>query len=86
MPEWLERELARELKSVEAPDDLWQRVHAVRGAVTVRGRARPPALFLAAAAMLLLTAGALWLWGNPARNPVPQPTASGSCYACHMSL
>jgi len=84
MPEWLERELTREMAPVEAPEDLWHRVNA-RG-VTVRGTHRPPALLLAAAAMLLLSVGAIWLWGNPVRTPVPRPAASGSCYACHMNL
>ena len=85
MPEWMERELARELSPVDAPDDLWLRIRDGRGKAPVR-KSRPQAFLVAAAAMLLVTAGAIWLWGSPARNPVPQVSAQGSCYACHTSL
>ena len=39
MPDWLELELAEELRPTAAPDELWERI---RGAAPV-GQARPPA-------------------------------------------
>jgi hypothetical protein len=39
MPDWLELELAEELRPAAAPDELWERI---RGAAPV-GQARPPA-------------------------------------------
>ncbi|HUA58968.1 MAG TPA: hypothetical protein VML19_09455 [Verrucomicrobiae bacterium] len=85
MPEWLERELARELAPVEAPDELWLRVRSGGPAVS-RRKGRSPVLLLAAAAALLATVGAIWMWGSPVRDGGRQTMAQGSCYACHTSL
>jgi len=85
MPEWLEQELAREIAPVEAPDELWCRIQMGRVAV-VSPRRRSPALLVAAAAMVLVTAGAIWLWGSPVRTGTATPSAQGSCYMCHTSL
>jgi len=83
MSEWLDRQLTAELAPVEAPDELWQRVQAGRlTVVPPRRQGRSPLLLVAAAAGLLVTAGAVWLWGNPA-TPTPGRVAQGSCYACH---
>ncbi len=82
MPEWLERELSRGLAPVKAPDELWLRVSS-GGAHRRRGRSH---VFLAVAAGLLVTVGAIWLWGNPARNPASQVAAQGACYSCHTNL
>jgi hypothetical protein len=57
MPEWLERELAGSLAPVDAPDALRDRTF--RPAVTMP--ARRVSVFLIAAAMVLLTAGTMWL-------------------------
>ena len=85
MPEWLERELARELAPVEAPDELWMHVRLGRMA-PARHRGRSPILLVAAAAALLATVGAIWMWGSPARSGRQQTMAQGSCYACHSTL
>lgn len=86
MPEWLEKELARELAPVEAPEELWRRVRGGRVIVIGRQQSRPPALLVAAAAMLLATVGAIWLWGSPGRPSPNRATAQGACYTCHASL
>lgn len=86
MSEWLELELADQLAPVEAPDELWGRVR--RGRAPQPRPRRPPALWLAAAAMVVATAGAIWLFGaSPAGAPSPnRVSAQVSCYACHTSL
>lgn len=53
---WIERELARELGAVAAPEPLWDRV-APRGAPR-RKRSVAPALWPAVAALIVVTAGA----------------------------
>jgi hypothetical protein len=86
MPEWLERELAANLAPVEAPDSLRERV--------LRPKALPArqiSVFLIAAAMMVLTAGTVWL---SARQPVRVTTArwnaaaraplnDHNCVLCH---
>ena len=92
MPDWLELELADQLAPVEAPDELWGRVrgsaHGARGPATRPRPSRSPALWLAAAAMLVATAGAIWLFGaSPAGAPSPnRVSAQASCYSCHNTL
>ena len=88
MPEWLQRELSRQLRPVEAPEELWRRVRSGRSVPERRRPKRSPVLLLAAAAMVLTTVGAIWLFGG---SPAGVRTASrvgaeASCYACHTSL
>jgi hypothetical protein len=63
MPEWLERELAAGLAPVEPPDSLCESVLGPRRALP----ARRVSVFLIAAAMVVLSAGTVWL---SARQPV----------------
>jgi hypothetical protein len=89
MPDWLERELAHQLAPVEAPAELWGRVRGSRDGPAIRRRpGRSPALLLAAAAMVVATVGAIWLFGgSPAGAPAPnRVSAQVSCYTCHTSL
>jgi len=87
MPEWMQRELAAGLAPVEAPDALRERV--LRPAMAQP--ARRVSVFLIAAAMMVLSAGTVWLSG---RQPVRVTTArwntaaraSGNdhnCVLCH---
>jgi len=60
MSDWLELQLAHELRPVEAPEGLWGRVQAGRRRPVTRNRwwtARLPAL---ASVALVITAGLLW--------------------------
>ena len=74
MPEWLERELTAHLSPAEAPEALAGRVLA--------GRARLAAVRISplwiAAAMVVLSAGTLWL---SARPPAPVSNARWSASA-----
>jgi hypothetical protein len=87
MPEWLERELAAELAPVEAPDALRQRILRPCNVLP----ARRVSVFLIAAAMVVLSAGTVWL---SARQPVRVSNARWSpatraqindhnCVLCH---
>ena len=83
--DWLELELAHGLAPVEAPGELWKRV---RWASDLAPRPRPrrsPALMLAAAAMVVATVGAIWVFGaSPTGAPSPnRVSAQASCSACH---
>ncbi len=84
MSKWLEQQLTRELTPMKAPEELWSRVDEACDGQQRRGRS--PAVLAAAAAMLLITAGSVWLWANPGRRVPPPVTAHGACYACHASL
>jgi hypothetical protein len=87
MPEWLERELSAGLAPVEAPDALRERVLRPRRALP----ARRVSVFLIAAAMVVLSAGTVWLsarqpvrvsnapWGPATRAPLNDH----SCVLCH---
>jgi hypothetical protein len=92
MPDWLELQLAHQLAPVEAPDELWGRVRGfgsgARGSAPSPRPRHSPVLWLAAAAMLVATAGAIWLFGaSPAGAPSPnRVSAQVSCYACHTTL
>lgn len=63
MPEWLEHELTAGLAPVEAPDALREYVLGPRRVLP----ARRVSVFLIAAAMVVLSAGTVWL---SARQPV----------------
>jgi ferric-dicitrate binding protein FerR (iron transport regulator) len=88
MADWLELELAHQLAPVEAPDELWGRVREARNPAPSPRPRRSPALWLAAAAMVVATAGAIWLFGaSPSGAPSPnRVSAQASCYACHTTL
>jgi hypothetical protein len=89
MPEWLERELAGSLAPVDAPDALRDRVF--RPAVTMP--ARRVSAFLIAAAMVLLTAGTMWLSSvqsprasAPRWSPVSRVQVNDhTCVLCHTT-
>jgi hypothetical protein len=87
MSDWLELELAQELAPVEAPDELWDRVRGGRLAIVPKPR-RSPVLWLAAAAMLAATVGAVWLFGGSTAGAPSsaRATMQVSCYTCHTSL
>ena len=53
--QWLEMELARQLRPVEAPEELWDRIHAPR----TRPRAGSIPLWPIAAALLLTVSGVI---------------------------
>jgi hypothetical protein len=88
MPEWLERELAANLAPVQAPEELRDRMF--RPAMMP---ARRVSAFLIAAAMVLLTAGTMWLssaqssrvsatrWSPTSRVQVNDHT----CVLCHTT-
>ena len=80
MPEWLERELAMNLAPVEAPEILGERVLRPRSAPRRRVSA-----FLIAAAMVVLSAGTVWLSARaPERiTPVRWKVNDHNCAACH---
>lgn len=83
MPEWLERELAAGLAPASAPEALRERVLQPR-----RMPARRVSAFLIAAAMVVLSAGTVWLSGRPAQRATPRWNAQGNastCLACHVS-
>jgi hypothetical protein len=61
---WVEKELARQLRPVAAPDDLWDRIEERRNARPER-RLRWPAWPIAAALMLAAGAAAIWQIGAP---------------------
>ncbi len=87
MPEWLERELTAGLAPVEAPHSLRRRVLAPRRVLP----ARRVSVFLIAAAMVVLSAGTVWLsarqpvrvsnarWSPAARAPINDH----NCGLCH---
>jgi hypothetical protein len=82
MPEWLERELSAGLAPVRAPEALRDRVLQPR-----QMPARRVSALLIAAAMLVLSAGTVWL---SARQPAPETTrwnthGASACSACHLS-
>ncbi len=86
MPEWLQRELSASLAPVEAPEALRERI--MRPSALP---ARRVSAFLIAAAMVVLSAGTVWL---SARQPAPVRNARWSaavraqvndhtCVLCH---
>lgn len=79
MPEWLEKELKANLAPVEAPE-------ALRLPLTNRrGSDRRVSAFLIAAAMVVLSAGTLWLSARqPARiAPTRWKANDHNCVLCH---
>lgn len=87
MPEWLERELAGSLAPVEAPDVLRERVLRRPAAIP----ARRISAFLIAAAMVLLSAGTVWLSERQPERVTSTPWNAGlrarandhNCALCH---
>ncbi|SPE32101.1 hypothetical protein SBA3_1840017 [Candidatus Sulfopaludibacter sp. SbA3] len=87
MPEWLERELTVSLAPVEAPDTLRQRILRPRPAIP----ARRVSAFLIAAAMVVLSAGAVWLSARQPARVTPARWNAGvrvqltghNCVLCH---
>ena len=59
---WLETELTGQLCPISAPDSLWSRIHEQRRPLRVRPR-RWAAWSVATAAVLMLSAGLVWLLG-----------------------
>jgi hypothetical protein len=85
MHEWLERELTEQLRPVEAPEELWERVQERFG-----GPRRQVRWMALAAGLALMTAGTLWLSARvPSARGIPRPLASadpGTCLLCHTHL
>lgn len=82
MPEWLQRELSAGLAPASAPEELRERVLRPRGVPVRRVSA-----FLIAAAMLVLSAGTVWLSGRQPERAATRWNAQGStqaCLACHI--
>jgi hypothetical protein len=83
MPEWLERELKANLAPVEAPEAL--RLPLPNRVPSGPGSDRRVSAFLIAAAMVVLSAGTLWLSARqPARiAPTRWKANDHNCVLCH---
>lgn len=81
MSEWLERELKVNLAPVEAPEALL----ASESACPTKTPARRVSAFLIAAAMVVLSAGTVWLSARqPARiTPTRFRANDHNCVLCH---
>src|ERR1700728_396826 len=60
MSDWLDLELAHELRPVKAPEELWRRVQIGRPPRAAQNRSRPSRLPVLVAIAVLIAAGALW--------------------------
>lgn len=79
---WLETELARQLCPISAPDSLWRQIHEQRRPLRVRpryalNREHWAAWSLATAALLMLSAGLVWLLGMTRDSSVDLETLAG---------
>jgi hypothetical protein len=89
MPEWLERELAANLAPVQAPEALRDRIYRPPQMMP----ARRISAFLIAAAMVLLTAGTMWLSSAQSSfSSAPRWSPAGraqmndhTCLLCHTT-
>ena len=87
MPEWLEKELSQSLAPVAAPEALHQRVFRIPRVLP----GRHVSAFFIAAAMVLLSAGTVWLSARQPVRVVPERWNAGvraqvndhNCVLCH---
>jgi hypothetical protein len=76
MPDWMERELVRQLAPVKAPDSLWGRVRDARRTRRVAGAQAGWILWPAVALMMLVASGDLAWQMDRARNSAFHPVES----------
>jgi hypothetical protein len=95
--DWLESELARQMRPVAAPEELWARIHEQRRPLRVR-RNLWGAWSIVAASVVMLLAGLVWRLGaarSPAVTarhpqvmlmPAAQRQIQGDCLLCHAQM